>query len=123
MRSLFFIALPVFALAGAAAAQDFEVKPPSLDRPLIFDSATRGPDGVAIPGPKFRVVAIQGFNSPYALAFLPDGNMLVTERGGRLRIVRDGKLDPEPIAGLPEVLNTRQRGMNDLALHPRFSEN
>jgi glucose/arabinose dehydrogenase len=48
---------------------------------------------------------------------------LVTERAGRLRIVRDGKLDPQPITGIPEVLNTRQRGMNDLTLHPRFSEN
>jgi glucose/arabinose dehydrogenase len=123
MRSLPLIALPLFALATAAAAQDFEVRPPPLDRPLIFDSATRGADGIPIPGPKFRVVAIPGFNSPYALTFLPDGNLLVTERGGRLRIVRDGKLDPEPIAGMPEVLNTRQRGMNDLALHPGFSEN
>jgi len=124
MRSLFLIAPPLFALATAAAAQDFEVKPPSLDRPLIFDSATRGPDGVSIPGPKFRVVAMPGLSSPYALAFLPDGNMLVTERGGRLRLVRNGKdLDPEPVAGVPEVLNTRQRGMNDLALHPRFIDN
>ncbi len=123
MRSLFFIALPLFTLATAAAAQDFEVKPPSLETPLIFDSATRGPDGVAIPGPKFRVVAIAGFDSPYALAFLPDGNMLVTERGGRLRLVHDGKVDPEPIAGIPAVVSTRQRGMNDLALHPGFSEN
>ncbi len=123
MRSLFLIPLPLFALVTAAAAQDLEVKPPSLDRPLIFDSATRGPDGVSIPGPKFRVVAIPGFNSPYALAFLPDGNMLVTERPGRLRLVRDGALDPQPIAGLPEVINTQLRGMNDLALHPHFGEN
>ena len=65
-----------------------------------------------------------GFSYPYALAFLPDGSILVTERAGRLRIVREGnKLDPQPIAGIPEVLNTRQRGMNDLALHPRFAEN
>jgi glucose/arabinose dehydrogenase len=123
MRSPLLTLLLPFALATASAAQDLEVKPPSLERPLIFDSATRGPDGVPIPGPKFRVVAIPGFNSPYALAFLPDGNMLVTERGGKLRLVRDGALDPEPIAGIPEVLNTRQRGMNDLALHPHFSEN
>jgi len=60
---------------------------------------------------------------PYALAFLPDGGILITERAGRLRIVRDGKLDPRPIAGMPEVLDNRQRGMNDIALHPRFAEN
>jgi len=103
--------------------QALTVEAPSLDRPLIFDSTTRGSGGGNIPGPKFRVVPLRGLEYPYALAFLPDGSMLITERAGRLRIVRDGKLDPRPIAGIPEVVNTRQRGMNDIALHPRFAEN
>jgi aldose sugar dehydrogenase len=107
----------------AATAARFCCPAPPLDRPLIFDSTTRGSDGSKIPGPKFRVVPLGGFEYPYALAFLPNGNILVTERVGRLRIVRDGKLDPESISGIPEVLNTRLRGMNDLALHPKFSEN
>ncbi len=110
-------------LAAQQQPREFVVDAPPLDRPLIFDSSTRGSGGNKIPGPKFRVVPLRGFNYPYALVFLPDRSMLVTERAGRLRIVRDGKLDPEPIAGIPEVLNTRQRGMNDLALHPRFVEN
>jgi len=105
------------------AQQALTVEAPSLDRPLIFDSTTRGSGGGNIPGPKFRVVPLRGLEYPYALAFLPDGSMLITERAGRLRIVRDGKLDPRPIAGIPEVVNTRQRGMNDIALHPRFAEN
>jgi glucose/arabinose dehydrogenase len=99
------------------------VDAPSLDRPLIFDSSTRGSGGGNIPGPKFRVVPLRGLTYAYALAILPDGGMLITERAGRLRIVRDGKLDPRPVAGIPEVVNTRQRGMNDIALHPRFAEN
>jgi len=109
--------------ASPAAQQEVIVEPPLLDRPLIFDSATRGPGGNKIAGPKFRVVPLRGFSYPYALVFLPDRSILVTERAGRLRSVHDGKLDTQPIVGIPEVLNTRQRGMNDLALHPRFAEN
>ena len=49
----------------------------------------------------FRVVrVVEGLENPWGLAFLPDGRMLVTERRGRLRIIRDGKLDPQPVAGL-----------------------
>jgi glucose/arabinose dehydrogenase len=110
-------------LAAQQPPREFVVEAPPLDRPLIFDSSTRGSGGSKIAGPKFRVVPLRGFNYPYALAFLPNRNILVTERAGRLRIVRDGKLDPEPIAGIPEVVNTRLRGMNDLALHPKFAEN
>src|SRR5438067_13111796 len=52
----------------------------------------------------FRVVKlVLGLQQPWSLAFLPDGRMLVTEKAGRLRIVSNGKLDPQPIAGLPEV--------------------
>jgi glucose/arabinose dehydrogenase len=109
--------------AATRAQQAIVVEAPSLDRPLIFNSSTRGSGGNNIPGPKYRVVPLRGLTYPYGLAFLPNGNMLITERAGRLRIVRDGKLDPRAIAGVPEVLNTRQRGMNDIALHPRFAEN
>lgn len=72
---------------------------------------------------KFRITSVKGLSRPFAIAFLPDGNMLVTERAGRLRIVRDGVVDPQPIAGMPEVLDLRLKGLQDLALHPRFTEN
>jgi aldose sugar dehydrogenase len=72
----------------------------------------------------FRVVTlVQGLEQPWGLAFLPDGRMLVTEKAGRLRVVRDGKLEPRPIAGLPEVTVHGQGGLMDVALHPRFAEN
>ena len=63
-----------------------------------------------------------GLEHPWSLAFLPDGAMLVTERPGRLRIVRDGKLS-EPIANVPEVFAQSQGGLFDVALHPDFSSN
>lgn len=73
----------------------------------------------------FRVVTIvEGLEHPWGLAFLPDGRKLVTERPGRLRIVgKDGKLEAQPVAGVPAVAATGQGGLLDVALHPRFIEN
>ncbi|MFS8608839.1 MAG: PQQ-dependent sugar dehydrogenase, partial [Gammaproteobacteria bacterium] len=61
--------------------------------------------------------------SPWSLVFLPDGDMLLTERVGRLRVIRDGKLDPSPIEGLPALVNVSIGGLMGLALHPDFEEN
>jgi glucose/arabinose dehydrogenase len=65
----------------------------------------------------------RGFVNPWGLAFLPDGDMLVTERRGRLRIIRDGQLDPAPVPGVPTVALGGQAGLLDVALHPEFTEN
>jgi len=73
---------------------------------------------------EFRVVTVvAGLEHPWGLAFLPDGRMLVTERAGRLRIIKDGKLDPQPVAGLPQIALHGQGGLLDVAVHPRFAEN
>ncbi len=65
-----------------------------------------------------------GLERPWSLAFLPDGGMLVTERVGRLRRVSaEGVLDPQPIAGLPEIWARGQGGLLDVALDPDFSAN
>jgi glucose/arabinose dehydrogenase len=65
-----------------------------------------------------------GLEQPWALAFLPDGRMLVTERPGRLRVVgRDGKLDPTPVAGLPRVDAQGQGGLMDVVPHPEYASN
>jgi aldose sugar dehydrogenase len=72
----------------------------------------------------FRVVrVVQGLEHPWSVAFLPDGRMLVTERPGRLRIISNGKLDPQPIGGLPEVTPHGQGGLHDVVLHPQFAAN
>ncbi len=73
---------------------------------------------------EFRVVKLaEGLAYPWGLAFLPDGRMLVTERQGRLRIVRDGKLEQQPVAGLPQIAVHGQGGLLDVALHPQFAQN
>jgi glucose/arabinose dehydrogenase len=72
----------------------------------------------------FRVVpVVRGLANPWSLAFLPNGDMLVTERPGRLRIVRNGTLETQPVAGVPEVWATGQGGLLEVLPHPRFSEN
>jgi glucose/arabinose dehydrogenase len=70
------------------------------------------------------VTVVEGLEHPWSVAFLPDGRMLVTERGGRLRTVsKDGKLDPAPVAGVPEVVQRGQSGLFDVALDPRYAGN
>lgn len=64
-----------------------------------------------------------GLEHPWALAFLPDGNFLVTERPGRLRIVTSKGEVKKPIAGVPEVDARNQGGLLDVALDPDFEEN
>lgn len=64
-----------------------------------------------------------GLVNPWSIAFLPDGTMLVTERAGRVRIIRDGALIAAPVAGTPEPYVDGQAGYFDVMPHPNFSEN
>jgi glucose/arabinose dehydrogenase len=102
-----------------------------------FSHAQQEPIGVPVPplgaGPfvldtaeqhKIRITVVtRGLSHPWAIAFLPDGGMLITERPGRLRVVRNGVLDPTPIAGVSQVRTDGNGGLMDVALHPRFVEN
>jgi glucose/arabinose dehydrogenase len=82
--------------------------------PAVFDTAVQ----------KIRVsVAATGLVNPWSLAFLPTGDMLVTERAGRLRLIHNGVLDPTPIAGVPVPHVAALSGLLEIALHPRFAEN
>ena len=72
----------------------------------------------------YRVVTVaEGLLRPYSMAWLPGGDMLVTEMPGQLRIVRDGLLLPEAVPGVPEVFYTGQGGLFEVIPHPNFSEN
>jgi len=76
------------------------------------------------PGEGFEVVTfVEGFRNPWSMAWLPNGDMLVTERGGTLRIVRDGRLLPDPVPGVPRVRAMGQGGLQDVAVHPDFATN
>jgi glucose/arabinose dehydrogenase len=89
--------------------------PPLPDGPIMLESAEVR---------SLRLVVMtKALQQPWSIAFLPDGAILVTERPGRLRIVRNGALDPNPVAGVPEVRAAGLQGLMDVVLHPRFVEN
>jgi len=72
----------------------------------------------------YRIVTVAtGLENPWSLAVLPSGDLLVTERPGRLRIIRKGVLLPEPVAGVPTVRAPGQGGLLDVVLHPQFATN
>src|SRR5437867_5832558 len=88
--------------------------PPFADGPIVLDTGIQH---------QIRLFVTKGFIQPWSMAFLPDGGILVTERPGRLRIVRNGVLDPTPVAGMAQVQAQGLAGLMDIALHPRFNEN
>jgi glucose/arabinose dehydrogenase len=113
----------VLLVGVGGAAQQREGGPPRIgippvplpDNPGVFDTAEQH---------KIRVVVVsKGLSHPWSLAFLPDGTMLVTERVGRLRVIRNGVLDPQPVSGVPPVHTRVLAGLMDIALHPKFGEN
>jgi glucose/arabinose dehydrogenase len=84
------------------------------------------PDGQVITSEKqtFKMeVVARNLETPWGLAFLPDGRLLVTERPGRLRIVEHGKLLPDPVKGTPKVWEKQDGGLLDVEVHPEYSRN
>src|SRR5688500_1716071 len=72
----------------------------------------------------YRVVTVaSGLVQPWSIAFLPGGDMLITERPGRLRIVRQGKLLPQAVDGVPTVFHSSQGGLLEVMPHPDFATN
>ena len=135
MKFAFAILLACIAVAATIAQQtvpfrnNTPVAPsgipavPLPDKPVVYDTAE---------GQRIRVVVVtRGLSHPWSLAFLPDPstplgasvNMLVTERTGQLRLIRNGVLDPQPIAGVPAVRSQGLSGLMDVALHPQFAQN
>ncbi len=73
---------------------------------------------------RFRIVTVvAGVKHPWSIAFLPDGDMLFTQRTGELRMVRDGRLLEQPLAGVPDAQVRGQGGLQEIAVHPDFEVN
>jgi glucose/arabinose dehydrogenase len=78
-------------------------------------------EGAQQAAPTIDVVA-SGLDTPWALAFAPDGRLFVTERAGRIRIVKDGALQPDPWITL-QVAEVSEAGLLGLAIDPNFAQN
>jgi len=101
--------------ASGGKAQEPRIRAPLGDGPWTFDTFE--------PNTRIRVSIIaKGLSHPYGMAFLPGGDILVTERPGRLRIIRQGVLDPKPVAGTPVVRAAELGGLLDIALSPKFAD-
>lgn len=92
---------------------------------LIAGACTDGREAIELPEPQdghalsVETVA-EGLENPWGFAFLPDGDILVTERPGTLRVIRDGVLAETPVSGVPPVLALSQGGLLDVAVAPDF---
>jgi aldose sugar dehydrogenase len=92
--------------------------------PAPTDTLGTGPWDLPIGGQRrVHVTAIKGLDHPWGIAFVPDGSMLVTERPGRLRVIRNGVVDPTPIGPAPQSLAVGLGGFLDVTLDPQFATN
>src|SRR6202012_4829436 len=111
-----------FPLPATKPGEPIETRTPEKadDKPF-FAGQTRAPYQPTAP---FKVTTrADGLDKPWSLAFLPGGNILITEKPGAMRILgRDGKLS-EPVSGVPKVQAMGQVGLLDVALDPNFNRN
>ena len=118
IKIVFGLALSIYCLltAGQVNSQSLGIPVDSLgEGPWVFDTAEQHKIQVS--------VVARGLTHPWAIAFLPDGGMLLTERDGRLRLIKNDKLVKQAISGVPEVRTDGNGGLMDVAIHPNFSEN
>ena len=114
MRKSVGFAAAMLLATPVAQAQDSRASPPLPSFPQVYETADL----------KIRVEKVaDGLANPWSLAWLPNGDLLISERPGRLRLYRNGALDPEPIAGVPEVRITVLGGLLDVLPHPNFAQN
>jgi len=111
-RLVLLAGLSLSMLAVPAQAQVF----PLGDGPWEFDTYS--------PPQRIKVSVIaRGIEHPWGMAFLPDGDVLVAERKGALRLIRDGVLDPQIVSGTPQIAFAQWGGLMDVVLHPQFADN
>lgn len=114
---------------GCGSSQSEPLDPTTDEAPAPPETTTAADSG--LPEPAIAqspdalepTILAEGLEHPWGMAWLPDGTILITERPGRVRVLRDGTLDPNPLPGLPDILAVSQGGLMDVSIHPQFEEN
>lgn len=119
------LTIALLGVVGCTAQSDTsptaQISTPAEANPSTV-AQSESPD--ASGNPNFQTVTLlDGLEHPWGIAWLPDKNMLITERPGRVRLVQNGTLTPDPIPGVPNIFTGNQGGLLDIALHPQFEEN
>lgn len=117
-------AVSAVAMCSVAATAQDTPPPAEAAPPFQGTKLAAGPwDFASSHGDVHVEVISRGLDHPWGMAFTPQGDILVTERAGRLRVIRGGVLDPAPISGLPAMYTLGIAGLTDIALHPDFAHN
>lgn len=121
MRSFPTVAIAAFLAVTVCVAPGPVASAQEPSRPS--EALGAGPWTLTSSDYRLKVTKLADLSRPWGMVFLPNHDILITERGGRLRIVRNGVLDPQPIMGGPTVYRSSYDGLLDIALHPRFADN
>ena len=114
------LAVPMAAQQEVPMRGNTPVAPQGIKAPPLPDTPVRYETG---EGQTIKVsVYARGFQNPWSMAFVSDDTILVAERGGAIKAVRNGVVDPTPVAGAPRAMGAGLSG-TDLALHPDFARN
>ena len=131
LRNPLSLVISVIALAiGGCAIPELNLNPTPTPSPLTVAQPTTSAiatntatSNKPTPTGFKKVTVAQNLERPWGMAWLPDGAMLITERVGRVQILRNGSLQQVAIAEIPNLFVSGQAGLMDISLHPRFAEN
>ena len=125
LRYPFSLVISAIALTiGSCTIPEPDLNPPIIAQPTTSAIATNTATSKKPTPTGFKKVTVaQNIENPWGMAWLPDGAMLITERVGRVQLLRNGSLEQIAIAEIPNLFVSGQAGLMDISLHPRFAEN
>lgn len=121
-RSFSWLGAFCVCLTGVGCASQSE-SISSADAPNVTNAASGSAKQNAQDSAPQMSTVVEGLEHPWGMTWLPDGTLLVTERPGRLRVIKNGMLASTPVSGLPEVFSRGQGGLMDISVHPQFADN